>query len=97
MNEKVCTPDDMDGPGALSRPSDASDPGHRLERQAAGLIRVRLDGGLLACNDAALSLLGGGPRPAILNTNLSDCLVPGQRAQWQEFTSRCWSEGAASF
>jgi hypothetical protein len=58
---------------------------------------VRLDGGLLACNDAALSLLGGGPRPAILNTNLSDCLVPGQRAQWQEFTSRCWSEGAASF
>src|SRR6185295_980842 len=74
VNEKVCTPDDMDGPGALSRPSDASDPGHRLERQAAGLIRVRLDGGLLACNDAALSLLGGGPRPAILNTNLSDCL-----------------------
>ena len=87
---------EMAAPGALSPSSDAAYPGRLLERQPPCLIRVRLDGVLLACNDAALVLFGVGARLAILNTNLTDRVVPDQRTSWQEFTTRCWTKGAAS-
>src|SRR5712692_9610377 len=67
-----------------------------LERQPACLIRVRLDGLLLACNDAALGLFGVGALRAILNTSLTDRIVAAERTTWQEFTTRCWANGAAS-
>ena len=83
-------------PSALTPSPDASYLRQLLERQPACLIRVRLDGVLLACNDAALSLFGVGARREVLNTNLTDRIVPAQRAKWQEFTTRCWANGAAS-
>ena len=83
-------------PSALTPSSDASYLRRLLERQPACLIRVRLDGVLLACNDAALSLFGVGALRAVLNTNLTDRIVPAQRTKWQEFTTRCWANGAAS-
>jgi PAS domain-containing protein len=86
----------MAAPSALTPSSDALYLRRLLERQPACLIRVRLDGVLLACNDAALSLFGVGARRAVLNTNLTDRIVPAQRTKWQEFTTRCWANGAAS-
>jgi hypothetical protein len=86
----------MAAPSALSPSSDASYLRRLLDRQPSCLIRVRLDGVLLACNDAVLSLFGVGARRAVLNTNLADRIVPAQRARWQEFTTRCWANGAAS-
>ncbi|HTF87255.1 MAG TPA: PAS domain-containing protein, partial [Planctomycetota bacterium] len=83
-------------PSALTPSSDASYLRRLLERQPACLIRVRLDGVLLACNDAALSLFGVGALRAVLNTNLVDRMVPAQRTKWEEFTTRCWANGAAS-
>jgi PAS domain-containing protein len=83
-------------PSALTPSSDASYLRRLLERQPACLIRVRLDGVLLACNDAALSLFGSGARRAVLNTNLTDRIVRAQCTTWQEFMTRCWANGAAS-
>jgi len=57
---------------------------------------VRLDGVLLACNQAALALLGTEGR-AVLNSSLADRLLPPGNTQWQEFVARCSAEGAASF
>jgi hypothetical protein len=83
-------------PSALTPPSDASYLRRLLERQPACLIRVRLDGLLLACNDAALSLFGVRALRAVLNTSLTERIVPAQRTKWQEFATRCWANGAAS-
>jgi hypothetical protein len=83
-------------PSALTSSSDASYLRRLLERQPACLIRVRLDGVLLACNDAALSLFGVGARRAVLNTDVTDRIVPADHTKWQEFTTRCWANGAAS-
>ena len=67
-----------------------------LERQPGCLIRVRRDGVLLACNDAALGLFGVDTLGAILNTNLTDRLIATERGDWQEFANRVWTGGAAS-
>src|SRR5205823_3797419 len=68
-----------------------------LERLPACLIRVRLDGTLLACNDAGLGLFGARNLGAVLNTNLADRFVAAERAKWQEFSARVWAKDAASF
>ena len=57
---------------------------------------MRLDGVLLACNDAALSLFGVATLGGILKTDLTHRLVAADRAKWQEFTTRVWANGAAS-
>ncbi len=88
---------DMAAPTELSRSSDASFLRRLLERQAACLVRVRLDGVLLACNQAALGLFGVGEQRAVLNSNLNDRLVPAERTQWHEFVAQCSANGAASF
>src|SRR6476619_2769667 len=80
----------------MSPASDAPDPRRLFERPAC-VLRVRLDGVLLACNDATLGLLGAGERRDVLNTNLTDRIALAQRAQWPEFMTRCWAEGAGSF
>src|SRR4051812_20825759 len=87
----------MAAPSALTPSPDASYLRRLLERQSACLIRVRLDGVLLACNDAALNLFGAGALRTTLKTNLTDRIVPGQRINWPEFATRCWEHGAASF
>jgi PAS domain-containing protein len=93
----VCRFDDMAAPSTLNPSSDASYLRRLFERQSACLIRVRLDGVLLACNRAALALFGVDALRAVLSTNLVDRIVLAQRPQWQEFMRRCWEKGAASF
>ncbi|PYR26778.1 MAG: hypothetical protein DMF92_17720 [Acidobacteria bacterium] len=51
---------------------------------------MRLDGVLLACNDAALSLFGVATLGGILKTDLTHRLVAADRAKWQEFTTRVY-------
>ena len=81
----------------MSPASDASDSTRLPGRPPACVIRVRLDGELLACNDAALDLFGAGDRRDVLNTDLTDRIALAQRAQWREFMARCWAEGAGCF
>ena len=83
-------------PSTPSPSADAAYLRRLLERQPACLIRVRLDGVLLACSDAALSLFGVSSLGAILNTNLTDRLIAPERSKWQEFSARVWANGAAS-
>src|SRR5438105_12223531 len=86
---------------AASTPAPSTEASHLrrlLDRQPACLIRVRLDATLLACNDAALTLFGGGGSlDAVLDTNLTDRLIAEERPQWAEFAARVWANGAASF
>src|SRR3954465_14065971 len=86
----------MGAPSAPSPSSDASYLHRLLEGQPAGLIRVRLDGVLLACNSAALGLFGADLPRALVSRNLVDRIVPAQQTQWQGFMARCWAMGAAS-
>src|ERR1700730_15083244 len=86
----------MAAPSAPAPSADALYLRRLLERQPACLIRVRLDGALLACNDAELSLFGVSALRAILNTNLTDRIVAAERTKWLEFAPRCWANGAAS-
>ena len=97
VNANVCGLDDMGAPSALNPSSDASSLRRLFERQPACLIRVRLDGVLLACNRAALGLFGVSARRAVVSTNLLDRIVLAQRPQWLVFMRRCWETGAASF
>src|SRR5258706_1541242 len=83
-------------PSAPSPSPDASYLRRLLDRQPACLVRVRLDGVLLACNDAALSLFDVATLGGILKTDLTHRLVAADRAKWQEFTTRVWANGAAS-
>src|SRR5688572_29665664 len=83
-------------PNAPSQ-SDAAYLFRLLEQQPACLIRVGLNGVLLACNNAALRLLGAPNLPAVLNTNLTDRFIAAERTKWEEFAQRVWAKGAASF
>src|SRR6185437_12401054 len=84
---------------ATSTPSPSADAVYLrrlLERQPGCLLRVRLDGVLLACNDAGLGLFGVRQLAAILKTNLADRIAPADLTKWHEFTRRVWAKGAAS-
>jgi len=60
------------------------------------MMRIGCDGTLLAVNDAALSLFGAEALPQILETPLTDRLVPEHHLLWREFAARVWSEGPGS-
>lgn len=67
-----------------------------LDRQPACMMRVGCDGTLLAVNDAALSLFGAEALAQILETPLTDRLIPEHHPLWREFAARVWSEGPGS-
>ena len=67
-----------------------------LEKQPACLVRVALDGALLAVNEAALCLLGVSDLGDVLDESLVDRFLPGQQPTWLEFSARVWSEGTGS-
>ena len=59
-----------------------------IERQPSCLLRVGIDGVVLAANEAALSLLGAGELPQVLGTTLTALMVPRDRDQWSDFAAR---------
>src|SRR5580692_6384600 len=67
-----------------------------LERQPACLMRVGLDGVLLATNDAALSLLGATQLGQVLGTALTERLVTAHQALWSDFADRVWKNASGS-
>ena len=59
-------------------------------------MRVGADGILLAVNDAALSLLGAETLAQVLETAITDRLVPEHHELWRDFIARVFSDGSAS-
>jgi len=66
-----------------------------IEQQPACLLRVGVDGLLLAVNEAALRLFGAEALVPVLGTNLTKLIVPRQHEEWREFATRV-REGAAA-
>ena len=66
-----------------------------LERQPSCLIRVAVDGTLLAVNEAALSLLGASELGQVLDSSLVECIEDG-RTTWSGFIQRVANGGSAS-
>ena len=59
-------------------------------------MRVGADGMLLAVNDAALSLLGAENLAQVLDTAITERLVPEHHELWRDFIARVFSDGSAS-
>jgi PAS domain S-box-containing protein len=67
-----------------------------LERQPACLLRVGIDGTMLALSDAAVRLLGASTLAAVLDSSLLDHLVGDASQLWGEFVARVCESGSAS-
>ncbi len=59
-----------------------------IESQPTCLMRVGLDGGLLAVNEAAQKMLGAAGLTAVLGTFLGERVAPAHRQAWKSFTDR---------
>lgn len=68
-----------------------------LDRQPSCLMRIGVDGLLLAVNDASVGLLGADHLEQVLGGMLTDRLVPEHHELWRDFASRVWSAGSGSF
>jgi PAS domain S-box-containing protein len=67
-----------------------------IEKQPACLVRVSLDGTLLAVNEAALSIFGAENLGQVLEQSLPGRFLPDQQKLWDDFCSRVWTSGAGS-
>lgn len=67
-----------------------------IEKQPSCLMRVNLDGVLLAANDAALSLLGASETLQVLGKPLTEWVVPEHQLMWSEFSAVVASDAARS-
>jgi hypothetical protein len=67
-----------------------------IERQPTCLMRVTVDGALLAVSDAALNLLAGKDLAQVLGTCLPDRLVGEPPDFWRDFAARVAKNGSAS-
>ena len=67
-----------------------------LERQPSCLMRVGIDGTLLAVSDAALSLLGARALAHVLETSLTERLDGDAEHVWSDFVRRVLQAGSAS-
>ncbi len=59
-----------------------------IESQPTCLMRVGLDGGLLAVNDAAQKMLGVAGLTAVLGTFMGERVAPAHRQAWRTFADR---------
>ena len=68
-----------------------------IEKQPAVLMRVRLDGELLAANHSALGLLGADDLDQLAGLTLSTCIAPEHRSRWNEFSTAIGNGTSNSF
>jgi PAS domain S-box-containing protein len=68
-----------------------------IEKQPAVLMRVALDGAVLAANDAALGLLGAEDLNQLAGLMLPACVAPEHRERWNEFTAAVAKGTSKSF
>ena len=79
--------------------SDADEAAHLrrlLERQPVVLMRVGVDGVLLAVSDAALSLFGANELKELLGRKLTDRIAPEHHDAWRDFAVRVWNTQSGS-
>jgi outer membrane murein-binding lipoprotein Lpp len=67
-----------------------------LDRQPSCLMRIAMDGTLLAVNDAALSLIGARNLAQALGTSVMALMRHGAAGIWEDFTDRVQRSGSAS-
>jgi hypothetical protein len=67
-----------------------------LDKQPSCLMRVAIDGMLLAVSDAALVLLGGSELAQMLGTNLVDRIHGDSGTLWTDFVDRVCQSGSGS-
>jgi PAS domain S-box-containing protein len=67
-----------------------------LETQPSCLIRVGVDGLLLAANEAALALFGTQELSEVVGHNLTERIDPNRGTEWQAFAARVWEAGPGS-
>jgi hypothetical protein len=90
----------LNQPSVFSATQPVEDAAHLarlLDRQPACLMRIGVDGLLLAVNDAAVGLLGADHLEHVLGGMIMDRLVPEHHDLWRDFVSRVWSAGSGSF
>src|SRR5688572_21211725 len=58
-----------------------------IEKQPAVLMRVALDGAVVAANDAAMGLLGAEDVDQLAGLMLPACVAPEHLNGWNEFTA----------
>lgn len=67
-----------------------------IEKQPCCLLRVGLDGLLLAANDAARQQLGGQEPRQVLDRLFTEWIIPEHHARWHEFVARIREAGSGS-
>jgi hypothetical protein len=67
-----------------------------IERQPTCVLRVALDGVILAANDAALGQLGASQLGQALGHRLTQWMLPHHRDRWLDLARRAYQNGAAS-
>lgn len=70
---------------------------HFIEKQPFSLMRVGIDGRLIAASDAALELLSAGELDQALGSVFTTWIVPAHHDHWREFAARVCSGTQASF
>ncbi len=68
-----------------------------IEKQPAVLMRVALDGAVVAANDAAMGLLGAEDLDQLAGLMLPACVAPEHRDGWNEFTAAIAKGTSKSF
>ena len=68
-----------------------------IEKQPAVLMRVRLDGELLAANHAALGLLGAEHLDQLAGLTLLTCVAPEHKSRWSDFSAAIENGTSNSF
>jgi hypothetical protein len=77
----------MHSAAATKPPSEAAHLRRVIEKQPACLMRVGLDGLLMAANDAALGLLGAQDHSQVLGSLLTRWIVPADLDRWRDFAA----------
>src|SRR5690349_4341480 len=69
---------------------------HLIESLPVCVMRIDLNGCLLAANDSALQLLGVTEHAKVLTKSLSERVSAEHTEDWHAFLQRTWTEGAGS-
>jgi PAS domain S-box-containing protein len=67
-----------------------------IERQPTCLMRIGVDGVILAANDAALRQLGASQLGQALGRRFTQWMIPNHRDRWLDLVRRAYHRGAAS-
>jgi PAS domain S-box-containing protein len=84
-------------PTSVAAVADAEHLRHVIEKQPSCLLRVSLDGVVLAANDAALTLWGAQDIGQVLGRSLTGWIVAEHRDRWTEFAALLGRNTPGSF